>query len=108
MTHTVGKGENEDASGDESIDSQENEAALQEQIDLCVQDLKSRHLKEEEIRQQELKKTEEMQMQKPVEKFDKTKHAGTIYDEKSGRRVPVIDEDQLPKPKNNAEIIMEL
>ena len=47
-------------------------------------------------------------MQKPPEKFDPVKHAGTIYDEKIGRRVPVKDEDQLPKPKNNAEIIMEL
>jgi len=44
----------------------------------------------------------------PQEKFDRAKHAGTVYDPVSGRRVPVSYENQLPKPKSNAEQILEL
>jgi len=41
-------------------------------------------------------------------KFDKNKHAGTVFDPTTGQRVPVATESQLPKPKSNAEIILEL
>ena len=45
-------------------------------------------------------------MMNGIEKFDKQKHVGTVFDEDLGRRVPVSDEKQLPKHKSNAELIM--
>jgi hypothetical protein len=42
------------------------------------------------------------------EKFDKNKHAGTVFDPVLNRRVPVTDAGQLPTMKLPADIIMEL
>ena len=53
---------------------------------------KERERKEMEAKRQMEKKKEEVAAVQDVEKFDKTKHAGTVYDPVSGRRVPVAKE----------------
>lgn len=64
--------------------------------------------KEAEALKEQERKDEVSSNGRDIEKFDKSKHAGTVYDAATGRRVPVTSESQLPKPKSNAETIMEL
>lgn len=43
-----------------------------------------------------------------VSKFDSSKHVGTVYDEKLGRRVPVSNPSDLPTLKSPNDILSHL
>lgn len=65
---------------------------MQRQIEQAITDFDERKKLEEVKKQEEEEMIKEAQAaQGVVEKFDKSKHAGTVYDPVLQRRVPVTD-----------------
>lgn len=93
--------EENDSSGEEDF------GHLQKQIESAIADFESRQKLEDRKQADDLKALQDSSKSQ-VEKFDKAKHVGTVFDPSLNRRVPVSDVNQLPTLKHNAEIIMEL
>lgn len=90
--------------GNDSSNCEEEEydqQHMQQDIDNLIADHKARkeieakkEKEQKEIEAMELLEKQQLEIQaiQDVEKFDKSKHAGTVYDPVSGRRVPVAKE----------------